>query len=133
MADGAFYPRFVDVPAGRAGVRYAVLKEFPMYAFGDDGSAWSRWSGEWAEIRPFPQTDDHLGVNLAAAWAPNVKRRWYVHDAVLTAFVGPRPFAAAEGCHKNSDKCDNRLANLYWGSKSDNNNDRRVQKSWEGG
>lgn len=38
---------------------------------------------------------------------------------VLTAFVGPRP-AGAEGMHINHNKADNRLVNLKWGTRQEN-------------
>lgn len=42
-----------------------------------------------------------------------------VHTLVLTAFVGPRP-NGMEACHRNGDPTDNRIENLYWGTRSDN-------------
>ncbi|ATN90865.1 HNH endonuclease [Gordonia phage Lysidious] len=46
-----------------------------------------------------------------------------VHTAVLTAFVGPRP-DGHEACHSNGDATDNRLTNLRWDTRSENNFDR---------
>lgn len=45
------------------------------------------------------------------------------HTLVLNAFVGPPP-AEHECCHENGDSSDNRLGNLYWGTKSENQLDR---------
>ncbi len=42
---------------------------------------------------------------------------------VLEAFVGPRPKGYV-CCHRNDDSRDNRLANLYWGTYSDNARDK---------
>ncbi len=65
-------------------------------------------------------------------WASDDGRRWVtvsgrrkhrVHQLVLEAFVGPCPLGK-EGCHRNDDQSDNRLANLYWGTKSENAHDR---------
>lgn len=47
----------------------------------------------------------------------------FVHRLVLEAFVGPCP-EGMEGCHDNGDSLDNRLENLYWGTRSQNNMDR---------
>jgi len=45
-----------------------------------------------------------------------------VHILVLEAFVGPRPLG--KFClHRNDDKDDNRLDNLYYGTRSENNED----------
>ena len=45
-----------------------------------------------------------------------------VGQLVLEAFVGPRG-AGMEMCHRNDDPWDNRLPNLYWGSRSENRRD----------
>lgn len=43
----------------------------------------------------------------------------YVHDLVLTAFVGPRP-SGMEAAHGNGKRDDNRLVNLRWDTRSGN-------------
>jgi predicted transcriptional regulator len=43
-----------------------------------------------------------------------------VHQLVLAAFVGPRPFPQAVSRHKNDVKTDNRHTNLEWGTTSQN-------------
>lgn len=48
-----------------------------------------------------------------------------VHVAVLTAFVGPRPSAKHEGCHKDDNPLNNALPNLYWGTRRENEDDKR--------
>lgn len=45
-----------------------------------------------------------------------------VHRLVLEAFVGPCP-PGLECRHRNSDHHDNRLRNLRWGTRADNNRD----------
>ncbi|WP_052459590.1 HNH endonuclease [Tessaracoccus massiliensis] len=49
--------------------------------------------------------------------------RAYVHRLVLEAFIGPCP-AGHECCHRNDDPSDNRVENLYWGTRADNMLDR---------
>ena len=49
---------------------------------------------------------------------------WYVHDLVLLAFVGPKP-AGTEVCHGPCGQQDNSLWNLYYGTPSRNQCDRR--------
>jgi hypothetical protein len=48
----------------------------------------------------------------------------YVQRLVLTTFVGACP-EGFEACHRNSDRADNRLSNLRWGSKKRNALDRK--------
>jgi hypothetical protein len=47
-----------------------------------------------------------------------------VHTLVLTAFVGPRK-TGHECRHLNGNRADSRLANLAWGTPSENDSDRR--------
>lgn len=47
----------------------------------------------------------------------------YIHHLVLNAFVGPCP-DNMEGCHKDDDKKNNKLSNLYWGTHLENCKDR---------
>jgi hypothetical protein len=61
----------------------------------------------------------HLSVVL---WQGNRGRTCFVHYLVLLAFVGPRP----EGCvirHLDGDSSNNTLANLRYGSPSENQRD----------
>lgn len=47
------------------------------------------------------------------------KRRFLLHRLVLAAFVGPAP-EGFEANHRNGRKRDNRLVNLEWATRSDN-------------
>jgi hypothetical protein len=50
-------------------------------------------------------------------------KRFFVHILLLENFVGPRPDGFL-GLHKDGNKDNNFLENLYWGSPSDNMKDR---------
>jgi hypothetical protein len=52
-----------------------------------------------------------------------------VHRKVLEAFVGPAP-KGLFALHRNRKRTDNRLSNLYWGTRSDSHigTTRRVRK-----
>lgn len=63
-------------------------------------------------------TDSYHKVKLTGG-------KWgYVHQLVLLTFVGPRP-EGLQACHKNSDRADNRLSNLVWGTRQRNARDRK--------
>lgn len=49
-------------------------------------------------------------------------RRFFVHRLVAAAFIGPQP-AGQECRHLNGNPADNSLANLAWGTQSDNRRD----------
>jgi hypothetical protein len=73
------------------------------------------------ELRTFshPKTG-HLSVGLRTGDGQTKKVR--VQRAVLIAFVGEPP-AGHECCHRNGIPTDNRVENLYWGTRSDNMQD----------
>lgn len=51
-------------------------------------------------------------------------KAWTVHRLVLSAFVGPQP-PSVDACHLNGDKADNRLTNLVWASRQENERHKR--------
>lgn len=50
------------------------------------------------------------------------KRHHDVHVLVLESFKGSRP-EGCQGCHRDDDRTNNRLLNLYWGTRSQNMRD----------
>jgi hypothetical protein len=51
-------------------------------------------------------------------------RSKHVHRIVCEMWNGPAPFAGAEVRHLDGDKFNNRLANLRWGSRAENYQDK---------
>jgi hypothetical protein len=68
-------------------------------------------------LKPTLTKSGHLDARLG------LRARGLVHNLVLEAFVGPCP-EGMEACHLNDVPDDNRLANLRWGTRSDNMRDR---------
>lgn len=108
-----------------------LIPDEPGFAVSDDGRVWSCWQNtrgpgggkrhkknwvkgdEWREVEPhLCSLDDYFSVTL---YTGNVR----IHRLVLTVFVGPCP-EGKEACHRNSDKHDNRIENLYWGTRREN-------------
>lgn len=50
--------------------------------------------------------------------------RRYIHEIVLTTFVGPRQ-SGTEGCHNNGVMTDNRATNLRWDTRKNNHADKK--------
>jgi hypothetical protein len=73
------------------------------------------WRGRL--LTPWADKNGRLSVGLGRG------RRHRVGELVLSAFVGPRP-EGLEVCHRNDDQSDNRLSNLYWGTRSQNESDK---------
>lgn len=117
-------------------VEYRDIKGFPGYRVGDDGSVWSQWElhrhsgrfrskvGEaWARIYGVKRELGYLLVDLRANGR---SRKVFIHRLVLEAFVGPCP-EGMECCHApDRDPSNNRLDNLRWGTKFDNQSDRKL-------
>lgn len=92
------------------------------YRVGDDGSVWSRKSGEW---KPLAQQTDREGYRQVALYRNGVRKAPKVHRLVLEAFVGP-PSDGQEGCHKDGNPSNNAITNLYWGTPLENHADKRT-------
>lgn len=110
-------------------VRYEMIEGFPGYRVGDDGSVWSCWkrggtrsvmTNTWLPLKGSPQSRGHLIVCLIR---DGEKFYRFVHQLVLTAFVGPCPLDH-EACHDpDPDPSNNRLENLRWGTRKENYED----------
>lgn len=70
-------------------------------------------------LKPVHHGDGHTRVTLCSM---GTKTPAFIHRLVLAAFVGPCP-EGMEGCHKNGEPADNRLANLRWDTGSSNGHD----------
>ena len=77
------------------------------------------WPGK--RLTPVPDSSGHLNVTITKDDSARLRRG--VHRLVIEAFIGPCP-DGMECCHNNGDPADNRLLNLRWGTRSDNNLDR---------
>lgn len=65
--------------------------------------------------------------NYRRVMLANPKRHAYVHHLVAEAFLGPRPEGAMV-LHMNDNGFDNRLANLRYGDREENELDRHVAR-----
>jgi len=106
------------------GVEFRFIPDLIGYCVGDDGSLWSRYAKgtklEQSVWRRLLQTYDRDGYRVTTLKLPSGKRKQFkIHQLILLAFVGPKP-DGSECCHKNHIRYDNRLANLYWGTRLEN-------------
>lgn len=77
-----------------------------------------RWRGK--TLTPAVMKNGYRTVNL---WKDGAQRTWLVHRLVLMAFVGKAP-EGTEALHHDSDKSNNRISNLSWGTHSENEFDK---------
>lgn len=73
---------------------------------------------EW--VRRVTCTTNSAGYKHFGAYVRGGRKFMNVHEAVLLAWRGPRPEGKDVIMHKNNDKSDNRLANLKYATKSEN-------------
>src|SRR5262245_59090069 len=74
--------------------------------------------GEWTlrEIKPRILKQSWRDGRLCVVLSKKGKRTTFrVHKLVLEAFIGPCP-SGMECCHRNDEREDNELTNLYWGT-----------------
>jgi len=71
-------------------------------------------------VAPYIRPQGYATVRLGLGGS---KTSLYVHRIVAGAFLG-KGEAGQEVCHRNGDKADNRVGNLYWGTRLENMADR---------
>lgn len=93
-------------------VEYREIPGYPGYRVGSDGTVW----GPRGLRRQHLDGSGYLRIQLKG-------RSRSVHQLVLEAFIGPRP-PKFHCCHGDGVKTNNALANLRWGTASENTQDR---------
>jgi hypothetical protein len=108
-----------------------MVSEFPGYAVGNDGSVWSYWKTRGRKglrgVESFisPTRTRMQGVPRPDGYTRITFRKqgraydFLLHRLVLTVFVGPCP-EGRECCHRDGDKSNSKLTNLYWGTRLEN-------------
>jgi hypothetical protein len=110
--------------------RWIIVPDFPGYRVSDAGRVQTRklrggngrrdlMGPDWLDMSPGVHKRGHLSIGLRHGG--RVVRR-YVHELVLTLFVGPCP-PGLEACHENDTPGDNRLGNLRWDTHASNGRD----------
>lgn len=111
-------------------IEYRPIPDFPGYHLGSDGSVWSSNQHplvKYKPPRPWHQIAIHVDawgyqcVNLHNGTTRQHRTKG-IHILMLEVFVGSRP-PGMYALHKNDIRTDNRLENLYWGTKRDNARD----------
>lgn len=72
-------------------------------------------------LKPYPHVRSGHRMVALAVRRGEIKMK-YVHLLVLEAFEGDAP-EGMEGCHGDGNPANNTLANLRWGTRSNNNRD----------
>lgn len=94
---------------------------YPGYEVSDEGSV---RSSKYRQPRLLkPTTNPQTGYKQVYLRADGRTHTWRVHALVLLAFVGPRPEGDVQVRHLDGDRLNNRLANLAYGTRSENMRD----------
>ena len=82
------------------------------------GSNYYRFSKEYKDIKPC--ISKKIGYPMVSLSNGYTVTKVYVHDLVLTHFVGPRP-EGMQACHyPDRNKLNCRIDNLRWGTRKEN-------------
>ena len=109
-------------------IEYRDIPGFPGYRIGSDGSVWSIWMrngrlSACGELRRMKSRISRCYHSIGLLDRERRRQKFPVHILVLTVFVGPRP-EGMWGLHRDDDKTNNHLSNLYWGTPKQNAADR---------
>ena len=112
-------------------IRKPVVGWEGLYEVSDTGRVFSLLR-QTAKGDFHPEIEMHPSVTWAGYLSvclydnPRIKR-YFVHTLVLTAFIGPKPFAPGikyQTRHLDGNKKNNHLCNLKWGTAKENCDDR---------
>jgi hypothetical protein len=97
-----------------------VLGMEGLYEVSDLGRVKSLRSGQIIALNKQP-----AGYMIIHFYNRGAHEARYVHRVVLETFVGPQP-PGMETLHLNNTRDDNRLVNLRWGSKEENERHKEI-------
>lgn len=104
------------------GKEWRPIPDFGGYYASSDGEILTTKQKRLSVMVPMKQKDGHLYVYLYDGRGN--QKKMFVHRLVLMAFVR-MPNQNEEARHLNDIPNDNRLENLAWGSRTDNESDKR--------
>lgn len=106
---------------------YRFIEGFPGYRISRRGNVESCWvrrgryrlpTETWLPLSPIIR-DGYATVNLPREGGKAIRR---IHRLVLEVFEGPGP-AGSIACHRDGDRLNNDISNLYWGTQQTNSDD----------
>lgn len=102
---------------------FRTIPEFPTYEASNDGQIRGKQGGRRSN-RPLKHQLSY-GYHTVGLYRDGKIHRVRVHRIVLSAWKGPCP-AGMDGLHKDDDKDNNTVRNLYWGTPKQNSSDAKA-------
>lgn len=99
-------------------LEWKLIEEFPNYEVSEAGDVRRLDTG--LILKPVSDR----GYQLYRLYRDGERPAIRGHILVLKAFVGPKPFEDAEGCHDDGNRGNNRYTNLRWDTRTANMGDR---------
>jgi hypothetical protein len=111
----------------KTAIGWRLIPGFSNYEVSDQGDVRRATAGKGTYAgRPLRHMVNEDGYHyvIVSTGRRSTKRKLWVHQAVLCAFVGPAA-SGQETRHLNGDPGDNSADNLAWGTRLENTEDRR--------
>lgn len=103
--------------------KWLIWPDDPDYSVSNTGRIISRKKREPYELK------GSISPKLRYRTVMIAGKRIYFHYMVATLFIGPRPLGL-EVCHRDGNSLNDRVENLYWGTRSDNVQDSIRHGTW---
>lgn len=109
-------------------MEWRTVAEFPLYSISEDGQLRRTGKGRFGPSdKPIGGWLDAHGYRSFTFWRPDGRKvnRKRCHLVAL-AFVGPRLSMKHEICHADSDRTNDQWRNVRWGTRTENEADKRI-------
>lgn len=97
-----------------------TIKDFPMYSITEDGDVYSHYKNIF--LKQAINKGGYLYVCLT-----NSNKKQYVkkiHRLIAENYLGPQPLDKPWALHKDGNRLNCNVSNIYWGTASENQFDR---------
>ena len=91
------------------------IQGYPNYHVTKRGRVYSKYSGTWKEL---PQKK--WGNNYTVHLCMRGKRKTFIVARLVALAYIPNPDNKPCVCHRDNDKSNNKVSNLYWGTHKEN-------------
>jgi len=108
---------------------------YPDYLIYNDGRVWSKerikgvkgylYKGKFLKPQFYGLEKKYLQVEL---WNDKKKKKFTIHRLVAIHYI-PNPENKKEVDHKNRDPSDNRVENLRWATRTENEHNKGISKN----